>query len=236
MNNRLVIIKGNLELGSTLTAYFYNYQGVEVPYSSIKWYGCSKLPTDPNSWLSSLFYDDQLLSETNSLYITHQSYQFIKCIIDGVSSQLLVIDALTSSDPLEKSISKLDIFGKGIDLRTPINPLSHQANIATDINRINQSLYLILTTSKGEVPMLPNFGSDLASSLFEVILPEDIPSIEISVRTDIESQEPRVSINDISVEFNDLTHVLRLQISYNIIGTNIGSNFIYNKQLGEGVA
>lgn len=232
--NTLVTIEGQIQLGSTLTASYYNYFGDLLNYKSIKWVGLTKSPNNESAWKSA-----SILSTNSTLRITNQTPYLIRCIVDNglelvYSNIITVVGNLKSSQNLNSIASSLDIIGKGLDFKTPINRLSRSSNLASDIGRINQSLYIILTTVKGSIPMLPQLGSELASMIFSLQDPDDLTSVEVSIREDITTQEPRITISDLVLEFLPDDYLLKVSLSYVITNTNITSNFIYTKTLVEG--
>lgn len=231
MSDTLVTIEGQVQLGSILTASYYDYSGNQLPYDTIQWVGLVKLKVDMADWDSA-----SVLSTTSTLRITNQTPYAIRCRVTSnnettYSDIILVVGNLKSTQTLNSVASSLNILGKGIDYQTPINSISRSSQVATDIQRINQSLYIILTTVKGSIPMLPQLGSDLASMLFTILDPEDLTSIELAVRSDLSIQEPRISITDLIINFLPEDNLLKISLTYNIVNTNITSNFIYNKTL-----
>lgn len=61
----------------------------------------------------------------------------------------------------------LDWIGRGIALDRTFNRHSGQFNVSKSIDKINQSIYIILSTRIGTRFMLPKFGSKLHELLFE---------------------------------------------------------------------
>lgn len=81
---------------------------------------------------------------------------------------------------------------------------------------------------KGEVPMIPNLGRDLADLLlFEGVTDPLLDLIKIEVVSAITSQEPRVNLTDVTVDY-DGDHTISVRVNYNIKNTNIKSSYIYN--------
>lgn len=228
MSDRLVIIDGTPARGSTLSVRYCDYLGTEITPESIEWLGSTSLQAQ--DWTT--------LSVSDTLYLGALTPYLIKCrVVEGAQfyeSSVLAIEVPSSSDSISTRASNLNILGKGVDFRTPINSITRSAQEATDIERVNQSLYIIFTTVKGSVPMLPNLGSELASTVFSIISPDDLTSIEMSVREDIAEQEPRVAIDDLSVSFDSDNNALLIRLTYHIVNTNVSSNFIYSKTLAGG--
>jgi phage baseplate assembly protein W len=89
--------------------------------------------------------------------------------------------------------------------------------IVEDEESINQSVKNILLTKKGEVPFNPLFGSNIQQLLFEKmdLVTETLLKNEIEIA--IENFEPRVEINNITIEpdYDSLTYYV--DIDYIII-------------------
>lgn len=103
-----------------------------------------------------------------------------------------------------------------------------------DINRINQSLFLIFETPKGSRLMMPEFGSDLRKYRFDPLDKVLMERIRYTITEDIRRWEPRISLT--SIEFlADQTAIdnstLYISISYRIINTDVIANYVYPYKL-----
>lgn len=103
-------------------------------------------------------------------------------------------------------------------------------SLSSEIERINQSLFIIFETPKGSRLMLPEFGSDLHKYRFEpndAILQEQI---RYSVINDVSRWEPRVNVLDVTF-YNDPhlidNSVLYISVRYRVINTDVEGNFVY---------
>lgn len=103
-------------------------------------------------------------------------------------------------------------------------------SLSDQIDRINQSLFILFETPKGSRLMLPDFGTDLRSYRFEpndVILQEQI---RYSVMNDVSKWEPRITVLDVTF-YNDPhlvdNNVLYVSVKYRVINTDVESNFVY---------
>lgn len=99
-----------------------------------------------------------------------------------------------------------------------------------DIDRINQSLFILFETPKGSRLMMPAFGSDLYKYKFDPLDRVLMERIRYTITEDIKRWEPRISL--ISIEF--LTDhiaidnsILYVSISYRIINTDVLGNYVY---------
>ena len=69
--------------------------------------------------------------------------------------------------------------------------------IATDQALIEESIYVILNTRKGEMPMNPSFGSSMDDSLFDALDTTVQGILCQQLQNDINASEPRVTVNSI---------------------------------------
>ena len=95
--------------------------------------------------------------------------------------------------------------------------------IALDETAIGQSIISILTTKKGDRVMLPSFGSDVWSLLFEQM--DDITESKIidAVDSSIREWEPRIVLKDVKVIANEDQNTYNVKIDFTLKGvTTLG--------------
>lgn len=98
--------------------------------------------------------------------------------------------------------------------------------IITNNDVISQSIKTILSTSKGERIMLPEFGSNLKEYIFE---PLDISTGELiilEVEEALERWEDRISIIDVRVEEEPDDNIIKITVDYSVNETGEVGNFI----------
>ena len=127
-------------------------------------------------------------------------------------------------------IEEMDSIDVGRGLRFPeiFSQSTKRCSIQQGIAKINQSLYDIFSTRKGERVLQPEYGSQLHRLLFEMAddVLEDM--IKIYVLEAIEQWEPRIEVDFISAErVPDDEHVVEVSIHYRISKTNIQGSYIY---------
>ena len=102
-------------------------------------------------------------------------------------------------------------------------------------SRIEESIYLILSTAAGERVMLPHFGSGLHELVFA---PNDVMTrsgLVQKVRKALVAFEPRIDVLEIAVENAPETpNLLLIRINYQIRANNTMSNLVYPFYLREG--
>ncbi len=92
---------------------------------------------------------------------------------------------------------------------------------ADDDDAIRSSVIQILTTSKNERVMRPSFGVDSLSHLFEADSDANRAGLEREVRSALSTWEPRISVDSVIVETNDITEPGQLLVSifYTVLQT-----------------
>ena len=101
--------------------------------------------------------------------------------------------------------------------------------------RVEESIYLILSTAKGERPMLPEFGCGIHDL---VVAPNNAGTVAIvaqSVREALVNYEHRIDVLDIVVETPpEQPNLLLIRITYRIRANNALGNLVYPFYISEG--
>jgi len=94
--------------------------------------------------------------------------------------------------------------------------------------RIEESIYLILSTAKGERLMLPDFGCGIHELVFAANNTTTVALVVQKVREALVAFEPRVDVLDISAELapNQL-NLLLIRINYRVRANNARGNLVY---------
>lgn len=131
------------------------------------------------------------------------------------------------------NISTRSLLGRGPSFpynRTDSGSLSY----SDGIDRVNQSLFLLLETPKGSRLMMPEFGSDIHKYRFDPLDKVLMERLRYTITEDIRRWEPRISLT--SVEFladheNIENSTLYISISYRLINTPVTGNYVYPYKL-----
>lgn len=104
----------------------------------------------------------------------------------------------------------------------------------TDVDKIDQSLFILFETPIGSRLMLPNFGSNINKYRFDPLDAVLLEKLRYVITDDIKKWEPRISL--VSIEF--LTDsklidnsILYISITYTVISTNVTHNYVYPYKL-----
>jgi phage baseplate assembly protein W len=93
---------------------------------------------------------------------------------------------------------------------------------------IRESIWIILSTSKGERVMRREFGCGIHDMVFEVINTTTLAEIEESVREALALFESRIEVKQVkALSGGGLDGQLRISIDYEVRGTNNQLNFVY---------
>lgn len=107
--------------------------------------------------------------------------------------------------------------------------------LSTSLERINQSLFILLSTRKGSRLMLPEYGSSLSMYRFDPYDRVLVEKIRETLFTDIAKWEPRVSVMSIDCTLDQVSinnHTLYIRVKYSLRNTDVQGNFVYPFRLG----
>lgn len=100
---------------------------------------------------------------------------------------------------------------------------------------VEESVYLILNTAKGERVMLPEFGCGIHDLVFQPNTPGTIGLVAQQVRRALVQWEPRIDVLDLVVESPPGEPTLLLiRVGYRIRANNALANIVYPFYLREG--
>jgi uncharacterized protein len=107
--------------------------------------------------------------------------------------------------------------------------------MVSDEQDIWESLQIILSTAPGERVLFPMFGCGIRKKVFETVNHTFINELREIIRVAILQYEPRIILNEITVERSDNeSGLLRIKLDYTIRITNSRSNMVYPFYLREG--
>jgi uncharacterized protein len=100
---------------------------------------------------------------------------------------------------------------------------------------IKQSLEILMNTNKGERMMLPEYGCDLQSFLFESISSSNMHLLSEMIKTAILNYEPRIRVNEVIIDHKDyLDGIIKVEIDYTIETSNTRFNLVFPYYKVEG--
>ena len=101
--------------------------------------------------------------------------------------------------------------------------------------RVEESIYLILSTARGERPMLPDFGCGIHELVFSENNTQTVAMIVHLVRDALMKNEARIDVLDVGADSPpEQPNLLLIRVSYRIRVTNAIGNLVYPFYITEG--
>jgi uncharacterized protein len=101
--------------------------------------------------------------------------------------------------------------------------------------RIEESVYLILSTAKGERVMLPDFGCGIHDLVFAPSSVATRSLVTQAVRAALVAYEPRIDVLDVRAESEPgQPNLLLIRVDYRIRSNNAIGNLVYPFYITEG--
>lgn len=99
---------------------------------------------------------------------------------------------------------------------------------------IEQSLYILLTTSLQERVMQSDYGSELKNYVFESINQGFITNIKNAVTDAILNHEPRIKVDTVALDNTDPEKgLIHIKVTYTVRMTNNRFNLVYPFYINE---
>ena len=100
--------------------------------------------------------------------------------------------------------------------------------------RVEESIYLILSTAKGERVMMPDFGCGIHDLVFAANNPATQSLVVQSVRRALVAFEPRIDVLEVTADpSDDAPNLLVIRVGYRIRSNNARGNLVYPFNLSE---
>lgn len=130
--------------------------------------------------------------------------------------------------------SEREFLGIGWKFPLQVTPRGTIAQ-ARDEQRVEESIYLILGTARGERVMLPDFGCGIHDLVFEPNNTMTRSLVVNRVREALVRFEPRIDVLDVDAETtSDQENLLLIRVSYRIRANNAMNNLVYPFYIQEG--
>jgi phage baseplate assembly protein W len=118
-------------------------------------------------------------------------------------------------------------LGTGWKFPVQVTPSGRIAR-ASDEQRIEESIYLILSTAKGERLMFAEFGCGIHELVFTPNNPGALSLVARAVRQALVASEPRIDVLDVAAESSPARpELLLIRVSYRIRSNNARGNLVY---------
>lgn len=104
---------------------------------------------------------------------------------------------------------------------------SGETAIAEYEESVRQSVWIILSTSKGERLMRPDFGCGIYDLVFEVNSVSTAGRVTQAVQEALLMLEPRINVLDVQVQAQGDGEILEITVEYEVQATNNVFNLVY---------
>lgn len=125
----------------------------------------------------------------------------------------------------------------GVGWRFPLQ-VSPTGAIATSgaERKIEESVFLILSTAQRERPMLPRYGCGIHDLVFAPDSPGTVAEVSASVREALVAHEPRIDVLAVDVAAAPgQRNVLLIRVDYRVRANNARGNLVYPFFITEGM-
>lgn len=129
---------------------------------------------------------------------------------------------------------KRDYIGIGWGFPPEFSKSKGGVRMSEGIEDIRESLEILFTTARGERVMRPDYGADLSQYLFEPLDTTMKTYVRELVRDAILFHEPRIRLIDLNLETVDEEGRLRMELTYEVKGSNSRFNFVFPHYKEEG--
>ncbi|MBN1480889.1 hypothetical protein EH223_00230 [candidate division KSB1 bacterium] len=130
---------------------------------------------------------------------------------------------------------KISFLGTGWSFPPTFNNSSRTVRTVSDVDDINQSLEILLSTSLGERIMRPQYGCNLREFLFEPLDVAQQAYIKDLIKNAILYHEARIKLDDVVLAVDHTKGRLDIKLEYTVTTTNTRYNYVYPFYLQEGI-
>ncbi len=130
--------------------------------------------------------------------------------------------------------SKASFLGTGWSFPPHFSKDSGSVELVSEAKDIEESISILLATGLGERVMQPDFGCDLKFMLFDELTVTTESTIKEMIETSILYHEPRVDLDNVTIERNELTGKITIDVEYTIRSTNARNNVVFPFYFTEG--
>jgi phage baseplate assembly protein W len=131
-------------------------------------------------------------------------------------------------EPLDNSF-----LGKGWGFPPTFNRQLYGVEMLAEEDDVKSSIEIIISTITGERVMLPSFGCNLQSYVFEQMNVPNIAMIEKIVREALVYHEPRIIVESVTPIPHQAPGKLEVSVVYTIIITNTRYNHVFPFYMNE---
>ena len=117
------------------------------------------------------------------------------------------------------TLSKKDKAYIDISLAFEPNPINDDITLLTNARAINNALRNLIMIVPSEVPFMRDIGSHVTSYLFDTVDDGTASLIRMEIERAVEFGEPRIELQDVTVEAQPGQNQFVCSITYKIVGS-----------------
>jgi phage baseplate assembly protein W len=126
-------------------------------------------------------------------------------------------------------------LGTGWSFPPSFDNANGAVDMLSNVEDIQSSLHILLTTRLGERVMQPTYGCNLDELVFETLSSTFKSFIKDLIKTAILYHEPRIKLNRIDLDDSrDLEGIILIKIDYTVRTTNTRFNYVFPYYKNEG--
>jgi uncharacterized protein len=123
---------------------------------------------------------------------------------------------------------KKNILGKGWSFPPVFNPQNGGVEMVKDVEDINQSLHILLSTITGERIMQPRYGCDMTEFVFEPVTTTLKTFMKDKIKMQLVVYEPRIQIEALELDDSGILEGrILIDVHYRVKSTNSRYNYVY---------
>ena len=123
---------------------------------------------------------------------------------------------------------KKNFLGKGWSFPPVFNPQNGGVEMVKDVEDINQSLHILLSTITGERIMQPRYGCDMTEFVFEPVTTTLKTFMKDKIKMQLVVYEPRIQIEALELDDSGILEGrILIDVHYRVKSTNSRYNYVY---------
>ncbi len=130
-------------------------------------------------------------------------------------------------------MTDVDLIGQGWKFPIKVNPKGG-LSYSSGPERIQDAIWIVLSTSLGERLMRPNFGAGIHDYVFQSNSDVVRTQLRTAVNDALLRWEPRIEVKDVIVQEGTQPSQVLISIDYQIRSTNELFNLVYPLYVQEG--
>lgn len=105
---------------------------------------------------------------------------------------------------------------------------------SADEQNIQEAIWIVLATARGERPMLPRFGCGIHDLVFAPDNPATKGNVAHLVKESLNEWEPRIDVLAVDVSSEGAENALLIRVDYRVRSNNSFGNLVYPFYITEG--